>query len=970
MSWRRCVAGVALGLLAAGPSRAGTPPQQAFLRIEAGGHTSAIPRLAVDAAGHLLATASYDKTIRLWSLPDGHPAAVLRPPIGLRQEGEIYAVAVSPDGRRVFAAGATGGQWDGNFSIYVFDARRGVLAGLLGGLPAPVNDLAVSPDGQRFAAGLAEGGVREWDAATGKLVFEDRAYAGPVRSVAIDRAGDLFAAAADGRLRSYDPAGHKRAEAPLPSGLRPWGLAVSPDGGLLAVTSETADKAGRLHVDVVSSRTLAFVFAPDTAGLPGEGLLAVAWVSDAKGGVQLLAGGYAHGAAGYPIRRWTDFGLGGFTDLVAAHDTIRDIVALPGGGAVYATEDPGWGRIGADGSVASRPAPPLADLRPARAQGLAVSADGTRVDFATRAGLQRFAVTERSLTTIDRIDPGFAAARTEAPGLALSGWQDSSVPKLNGHVLALDGNEISRSAALLPDGSGVLLGTDTHLRLFGGNGRALAAIDVPAAAWAVTVAKDGHLAVAALLDGTLRWYGLDAAGIAERAALFAHADGLRWVLFTPEGFFDNADRGGNDLVGLLLNRARNQQPDWISFSQAYRVLYAPAVVRARLMGDPGPARARLAALGDIRGRIARQPLVSVTAACLPQPDDSCRTLPLVQGAPISLPPGASSIRLSAEITTRGAPVGPLDMFVNDRNAGRTELAADGGAVTLDAPLDAGANTVQLRVYDASGAIFTQAAPLVLARQGDAAPTTRGRLFIFAIGIDHYANPTLALHYAVADAKTFTRGIGKAAAPLYSSVEVTELLDSQATRAGILAAFDRLAKIIRPADTFLFYVASHGVLDEDTNRFLLIPHDISDISSWSAMARQGIDEGTLVAALSRIQARDALLFLDTCHSGQVTADSLANVGHETGRYLLAASSSVQEALDSYDNHNGVFVYAVNEALAGRAGADADGDLGALSLGEYVSRRVGELARQRGHDQDAVFRAAQSDLRSFPVARIGK
>ena len=33
---------------------------------------------------------------------------------------------------------------------------------------------------------------------------------------------------------------------------------------------------------------------------------------------------------------------------------------------------------------------------------------------------------------------------------------------------------------------------------------------------------------------------------------------------------------------------------------------------------------------------------------------------------------------------------------------------------------------------------------------------------------------------------------------------------------------RLAKEVRPNDTFLFYVASHGMLDETTNRFLLVP----------------------------------------------------------------------------------------------------------------------------------------------------
>ena len=99
---------------------------------------------------------------------------------------------------------------------------------------------------------------------------------------------------------------------------------------------------------------------------------------------------------------------------------------------------------------------------------------------------------------------------------------------------------------------------------------------------------------------------------------------------------------------------------------------------------------------------------------------------------------------------------------------------------------------------------------------------------------------------------------------------------------------------------------------------------------------------------------------------MTADALANVGHETGRYLLAVSSSVQEALDSYDNRNGVFVYAVREGLEGRAPHGANDIVSALSLGGYVSGRVGVLARQKHHDQDAMFKAAQD--RSFPIGTV--
>jgi hypothetical protein len=608
----------------------------------------------------------------------------------------------------------------------------------------------------------------------------------------------------------------------------------------------------------------------------------------------------------------------------------------------------------------------MADLRPSRELGLAVSDDGSVIRFATRSGRQRFALDDRFLGTDTEAAP---APRRDPPGMALTAWKDSNAPRLNGERLALERTDIVRASAFLPDGSAVLLGTDTHLRLFGRDRREIAAVEIQAPAWAVAVAANGSVAVAALLDGSLRWYGLGPnERLAERAALFAHADGQRWVLFTPEGFFDDADLGGNELVGMHLNRGRNQGPEWLSFSQAYRVFYAPTVVRARVLGDGAPAQARLAELGDLRSRLARQPQVEWQSVCVPDAAGDCAAVALRRGVMSALPEGAARVRITAKLTDRGLGLGPMDVFVNDRNAGRQQT--DGGVASADVSLDPGENNVVLRIYDTNGTIFSESTPLRLRRPEAPGTAQAGRLFVLAVGIDHYANTSLTLRYAVADAKRFADDITTVATPLFREVNVALLTDAEATRAGILAAFDKLAKQVRPQDTFLFYVASHGVLDESSDRFLLIPSDMQDISSWQAMARQAIDERALIGALSRISARDALLFLDTCHSGKVTAESLANMGHETGRYLLAASGSVQEALDSYDDRNGVFVYAIHEAFTGRAGQDSDGNLGALALGEYVSRRVGQLARTKSHDQDAVFRTAQRELRSFPIARIEK
>ncbi|WP_337875063.1 caspase family protein [Elioraea sp.] len=955
----RLAAGAALflaaALAAAAPAPAQAPPTTPYLRVEAGAHTAPVNRLAVDAAGRLLATASDDRTVRLWSLPDGAPAGVLRVPIAEEAEGELYAVALTPDGRRLFAAGFTGFAWDRSFALYIFDVVEKRMIGRLAPLPAPVVHLALSPDGARLAAALGgTAGIRVWDARNGRLLAEDTSYRGPARMVAFTPDAALVTTAADGLVRLYDPTGTKRAEAAPRRGARPYGLAVSPDGALIAIGYETHPA-----VDVLHLQGLRPAFMPDVSALDVAALPAVAWASDGRGGVQLHAAGA--GRRGGVIRRWADFGLGPGTDLVAARDSIPHLLPLPGGGLAYAAADPGWGIVGPDGALARRPAPPSADPRAAR-DTLAVSADGQTVEWQGGAGRLRFEVATGRLVGAAARGADVALARTEAAGLAIANWRDAAPPRLNGQPIALGRGEIARSAAIAE--GHVLVGTDTHLRLFDRSRRELAALATPGAVWALAVSPGAAVAVAALGDGTLRWYGLDGRGtLEERAALFVHADGVRWVLWTPEGFFDHAGAGGQDLVGVHLNRGRAEAPEWATFAQAYRALYAPAVVRARVAGDGKPAADRLAALGDVRAAIARQPRVSLTGACLPGPAGACTPLDLAQ----KVPETAGTVRIGLALEDRGLGLGPVDLFVNGRNLGR----ADPGGQTrfgLDIALDPGRNVIEARAWDAAARLFGTSSPLVLEAPGEAAG--EGRLFVLAIGVDEYRNRDLRLNFAGADARRFAAEFAQAARPLYRDVVTTVLLDQDATRAGVIAALERLGREVGPNDTFLMYLAGHGVRAEPDDRFLFLPQDVEDASSWEALRRVAVTDETLVSLVSRIRARNGFLFIDTCFAGQITIDALANLGHETGRFMLAASSSVQEALDSYDGKNGVFAYAVAEALAGGAARDERGVVTALSLGEYVSRRVSELAREKGHAQDAVFRTARRDLRGFPVARVNR
>jgi hypothetical protein len=151
------------------------PDQRPFLRIETGMHTARIWRIGVDAACLLLATASEDKTVRLWSLPEGKLQRIVRLPIGDGDAGKIYATALSPDGRWLAAGGYdAAGDQTGNSPLTIMDLSSGAIR-RFGAFEQVIHRVAFSADGRRLAVGLGgNNGVRVLNSATGAELLADR----------------------------------------------------------------------------------------------------------------------------------------------------------------------------------------------------------------------------------------------------------------------------------------------------------------------------------------------------------------------------------------------------------------------------------------------------------------------------------------------------------------------------------------------------------------------------------------------------------------------------------------------------------------------------------------------------------------------------------------------------------------------------------------------------------------------------
>jgi len=931
-------------------AHAGEPPTEPILRFDLGVHTAAITRIASDDAGRYVVTASLDKTARVWRVADGQLLSTLRIPIGSGDEGKLNAVALSPDGQTVALGGWTGWDYDGSASIFLFDRASGRLLRRLTGLPDVIFRLAFNPDGRSLAATLGgNNGLRLFSVADGRLLAQDTDYAAVSSSVQFSpRPGKsqeqrLVTTSWDGALRLYRWDGSQLtllAKRSAPGGSQPYAARFSPDGRQIAVGFNDTPAVNVLH-----AADLSFDYAPDTAGVKAS-LGNVAWSLQ---GDFLYAGGLAQapfdGRWQFFIRRWPTHGNGAYRDDPVAGNSLMDLLPLSGGRLLFGSQDPSWGLLNAQGTRTLFHAPVGADFRDNQA-GFTLSADGTQVRF----GYELFG---KSPAVFDSQRRAFVAEQAlnapllSAPGLNITDWEYTTAPKLNGSPLKLRTHETSRSLTLLPDGSGFALGTEWFLRLFNRNGTQRWEQAAPGIVLAVNVSQDGRWVVAAYGDGTIRWHR--ASDGVEQLAFFPHADKKRWVLWTPNGYFD-ASPGAENFIGWHLNQGKDKEARYVKGGQLYSALYRPDLIQRVVSGEdyaslPKVDLAKMLASGDA-------PLIQFTAP----------------GA------GASTSRdvtLKYRVCDAGGGIGKRVLRMNGITIALAEgdraLKRVGGAQAqaqncLDEErlisLQPGTNTIALTAFNKTGEIESVPVELKLALAGGAGGASGGKptLHVLTLAIDKYRDGDLHLKYPTKDAEGLVSQLKAASGTLFREIKVHALVNDNVRRGQIGAVFDELAKTVQPEDVFVFYVAGHGVTDREDGNYYFLPVDFR-YSDATAVRKQALSNAFFQENLAKVRAGKSLVLLDTCNSGSFQAVKTRGVEEKTaverlvkstGRATLMASSSSQVALEGYRDH-GVFTWVLMEGLRGKAvGRDKQITVG--SLADYVSETLPELTyKQFGYEQ---------------------
>jgi WD40 repeat protein len=950
-------------LLWGGVARGAEPPSDPILRIDAGMHTSPIFRIAVDAGSRWLVTASLDRTARVWDLSTGRLQSVIRPPIGPNEEGRLYAVSISPDGQLVALGGWTefnDGRSDvapEGLAILLFDRATGRMVRRIEGLPDVINGLAFSPDGRYIAACLGgTEGIRVFKTASGELVAKDTDYGAATYHADFSRDGRLVTSSDDGYLRLYhlEQSGlHLSVKATAPGGKRPLGVRFSPDGRLIATGF-----AGNLSVNVLDSVTLALKYAPQS-GPSGTDLSLVAWSFD---GQLLYAAGSLEDRGFHVIRQWPQAGKGPPRDALAATDTILDVGSLSQGAVVYASGNPDWGVFDANLRRKHLMAAPTADLRDAN--GLQVSHDGRTVHFSFRSDTApaRFDL-DQGLRTDDPASAPLTAPRSSAPGMKLEDWQDS--PKLNGRPLALESGESSHSVAIAPEGRRFALGADWSVYLFDSSGKQIWRAVAPGTAWAVNVSGDGRSVVAALGDGTIRWY--DIRDGREELAFFPHADRKRWVAWTPSGYYQ-ASPGGEDLIGWHLNHGRNAAADFFPASRLRGKFNRPDVVARALTSASEAEALRLANAesgrrSDAASSTVQTLLPPVVEILSPQDGAAVAEASVTVRFATRTAPDAPVTGVRARIN--GQPVGIPDL------RGLSRVGTDKGS-EVAIPIREHNNVIQLFAENKNG-VSTPASVRVIWSSTKAAPAPQDiykpKLYVLAVGVAQYANPSFNLGLPAKDAHDFANVLLRQKGGLYADVQVRVLTNSDATKDNILDGLDWLQHQVTAHDVGMMFLAGHG-MNDNNGRYYFMPYNADP----EKLLRTGVPQSDIRDTMSSLAGK-AVFFVDTCHSGNALGTAKTRglnndvnafvndlASAENDVVVFTASTGRQSSLEDPAWGNGAFTKAVVEGLSGSADFQHSGQITLKGLDFYVSGRVKELTGGR----QSPMSITPSGVPDFPLA----
>ncbi|MCX6165589.1 MAG: caspase family protein, partial [Ignavibacteriae bacterium] len=253
------------------------------------------------------------------------------------------------------------------------------------------------------------------------------------------------------------------------------------------------------------------------------------------------------------------------------------------------------------------------------------------------------------------------------------------------------------------------------------------------------------------------------------------------------------------------------------------------------------------------------------------------------------------------------------------------------------------------------------------------------LFILTIGASVYNDSKYKLRYASKDASDIAELMNENKEN-YNEIKTMKILDKDVTKENIQKAKEFLMQS-KVDDEVIVFIAGHGLLTKDFDYYFAT----SDIDFANPKER-GITFEEIENILDGIPARKKVLFMDTCHSGEVDKDDIQEVKKTkvevgkvmfrsvgeteyvsknekklglknvsrllqemfvdfrrgSGAVVISSSGGLEFSWEGGDYKNGLFTYCLLEGLKTKnADLNNDGEITVSELRNYVSDKVEKL-----------------------------
>jgi WD40 repeat protein len=285
--------------------------------------------------------------------------------------------------------------------------------------------------------------------------------------------------------------------------------------------------------------------------------------------------------------------------------------------------------------------------------------------------------------------------------------------------------------------------------------------------------------------------------------------------------------------------------------------------------------------------------------------------------------------------------------------------------TINIRLSAGKNVIHASVINRNGT-ESYRSPLTLFYTP--AATIKEKMHFVGIGIDKFADGKNSLNYSVKDVRDLAVKLKER---YKDDISIDTLFNDQVTTSNVVALKSKLmAGSIN--DKVILSYSGHGLLSKDFDYYL---------STYSVDFNNpevnGLPYDALESLLDSIPARQKLMLIDACHSGEVDKEEMqhyrlamntnpnpglkggelenmdstaklgiknsfelmqelfVNVGRSTGATIISAAAGTQLAQERGDLKNGVFTYSILEFMEQNPSATV------TELKNYVNKRVPEL-----------------------------